>query len=92
MSDIDKEIAEFHAAARRRKAVIYGIAAVLLIALGAVVLVVAFLGSEGGELHGRFPVKVIAGGAALVFAGLAAAWAAFRIGTGQVNDVDYDPR
>ena len=91
MSDIDKEIEAFHAAARRRKAIIYAVAAVLLIALGGVVLVVAFMGIDSGEVGGRVPVKVIAGGAGLVFAGLAAAWSAFRIGTGMVNDVDYDP-
>lgn len=92
MSDIDKEIAEFHAAARRRKAIIYGVAAVLLIGLGGLILVIAFSAGAGEEVVGpRYSVRVIVGGAAMVLAGLSAAYNAYRIGSGQVNDVDYDP-
>ena len=92
MSDIDKEIAEFHNAARRRKAVIYAVAGALMIAVGAVILVVAFwAGDSSGLQSTRYPVKIIAAGGAFVVFGLTALYNAYRIGSGQVNDVEYDP-
>ena len=94
MSDIDQQIAEFHAAGRRRKAWIFGISGVLMLALGVVILVVSFIISgEDDYGHGHYPVKVIVGGLAFLVGGISSCYSAYRIGSGQVNDVDTgDPR
>ena len=42
-TDIDVEIAEFHRAARRRKTVIFAIAALVLVGFGIAALVIAFV-------------------------------------------------
>ena len=63
-----------------------------MIVLGAVILVVAFTAGDSSGLRStRYPVKIIAGGGAFVVFGLTALYNAYRIGSGQVNDVDYDP-
>ncbi len=94
MSDIDQQIAEFHRAGRRRKAWIFGISGVLMVALGVVLLVVSFtVGGDDEVNRGRYPVKVIVGGVAFLFGGLSSCYNAYRVGSGQVNDVDTgDPR
>jgi len=91
MTDIDAQIEEFHRAARRRKAIIFGISGVLMLALGAVLLVISFVAGGGDEVRGRYPIKVIVGGIAFVIGGLSSCYNAYRIGSGQVNDVDSDP-
>ncbi|MBA3457933.1 MAG: hypothetical protein H0T42_32925 [Deltaproteobacteria bacterium] len=94
MSDIDKQIEEFHRAGRRRKAIIYGISGGLMLALGAVILIISFTAGAGDgedEYGGGFPVKVLVGGIAFLVGGLGSCYNAYRIGSGQVNDVEYDP-
>jgi O-antigen/teichoic acid export membrane protein len=94
MSDIDKEIAEFHAAARKRKAVIFGVSGVLMLAIGIAVLLMTFLVTGGGDEDSgvsfsvRYPVKVIVVGIAFVLGGLTSCYNAYRVGSGQVNDVE----
>lgn len=93
MSDFDQQIAEFHAAGRRRKAWIFGISGVLMLVLGIGILVFCFTISGEDEIgSGRFPVKVLVGGIAFVVGGLSSCYNAYRVGSGQVNDVDSDPR
>lgn len=87
MNNVNRQIAEFHAAARRRKAMVYAVAAVVLIALGVVVGIITFMAYEGGD---PVPVKAIAGGAVLVVAGLSAAWGAYLLATGRINDIEHD--
>jgi len=92
MNDIDQQIAEFHRAGRRRKAWIFGISGVLMLALGIVLLVASFaVGGDEDVNRGRYPVKIIVGGLAFVFGGLSSCYNAYRVGSGQVNDVDSDP-
>ena len=86
MSDIDAEIAEFHRAARRRKAWIFGIAGTLSIALGIAILAVWYSSIEPQYHYGEG--RVLFGGIAFVLSGLGMAWNAYRIGSGRINDVD----
>ncbi len=99
MSDIDQQIAEFHAAGRRRKAIIFGISGVVLIALGVVCLVISFAATGGGDngeysqTTTRYPIKVIVGGIACIIGGISSCYNAYRLASGQINDVDTgDPR
>lgn len=95
MSDIDRQIAEFHAAGRRRKAIIFGISGVLLLALGVVCLVISFVagGADGEFVQTRYPIKIIVGGIACIIGGASSCYNAYRLATGEINDVDTgDPR
>ena len=71
----DAAIAEFHAAAKRRRRRIMAITALVCIAIGAVVLLITFTADENmdGTAGGRYEVKTIAAGIAFVVAGLGAA-------------------
>jgi O-antigen/teichoic acid export membrane protein len=91
VNDIDQQIAEFHAAGRKRKAWIFGISGALMLALGIVLLVVCFtLGGEDELGRSRYPIKIIIGGIAFVLGGISSLYNAYRVGSGQVNDVDSD--
>ena len=93
MSDIDQQIAEFHEAARRRKAWIFAISGVLMLAIGVGLLIVCFtVSSEQDFGRVRYPVKIIVVGVAFVVGGLSSCYNAYRVGSGQVNDVDSDVR
>jgi hypothetical protein len=81
----DAEIEAFHRAARKRKAWIFGIAAIVSILAGAGALVVAFSVDVDG---GRFEVRAFAASVALIVAGVGMGYNAYRIGTGQIADVD----
>ncbi|MGE0397167.1 MAG: hypothetical protein AB7T06_10640 [Kofleriaceae bacterium] len=90
----DAAIAEFHAAARRHKAKVYGIAGIIGIAIGIAAVIVTFAASEtladgGGR---RYEVRILAVGLAFVVMGLFGLFQAWRIGTGRAADFDYDPR
>jgi len=91
MTDIDQQIEEFHRAARRRKAIIFAVSGVLMLALGVVLLVISFVAGGGDEVRGRYPIKVIVGGLAFVLGGISSGYNAYRVGSGQVNDVDSEP-
>ena len=89
----DAAIAEFHAAARRSKARVYGIAGLIGIALGVAAIVVTFVAAEatdGGRR--RYEIRIAAFGVAFVVLGIFGLFQAWRIGTGRANDFDYDPR
>jgi len=99
VSDIDRQIAEFHAAGRRRKAIIFGISGVLLIAIGVACLVISFVATGGGDdeyaqtTTTRYPFKIIVGGIACIIGGISSCYNAYRLASGQINDVDTgDPR
>src|SRR4051794_5161244 len=76
-SSDDVEIAEFHAAAKRRNVRILMIAAVACLLIGVVVLIVAFSASdtEGSTVYAvnrvqhKFEVRVIAAGIGFIIAG-----------------------
>jgi hypothetical protein len=90
--DVDAEIAAFHRAARKRKARVYGVAAAVLIAVGAILLIVAFSAEPRSEvtagIEQRYELRAIVLGVAVVAAGAFSGYNAYRIGTGQVDDVD----
>lgn len=88
MDNVDAEIAEFHRAARRRKAVIFGVAAAVMIAVGLAALALGLLapGLDRGVII--YDLRVIVVGAAVLIAGIGSAIKAFRVGTGRVLDVD----
>lgn len=89
MTDIDTQVDEFHRAGRRRKAWIFGISGALMLALGVVLLLVSFtVGGDEDVNQGRYPVKVIVGGVAFLVGGLSSCYNAYRVGSGQVNDVE----
>ena len=86
-------IAEFHRAARRRKAVIFAVAGVvaLLGGLGAIVLSI-IAGNETGDgavpgNAGRYEARTILLGVALVVAGGWMCFTSYRIGSGKIDDV-----
>jgi hypothetical protein len=85
--EADRAIEEFHRAARKRKAVIFAVAAVICLATGIGAVAIA-LTSDGDPAGGRFRLKalVVAGG--LIVAGVFSAVAAYRIGSGQIDDID----
>lgn len=85
-------IAEFHRAARRRNVRIYGIAALVCVAIGIAIIVVGVIAGDTTD-QGYVPsysrararsgeVRSIVYGLAFVVAGLGAAWRAIRIGRG----------
>lgn len=92
MSDDDKAIAEFHAAARRSKARVYGIAGLVGIAIGIAAVVVTFAAADMENGARRYEARILALGVAFVVLGLFGLFQAWRIGTGRANDFDYDVR
>jgi len=86
-ADDEAEIAAFHRAARKRKAVIFAIASVVSFAVGVMALLVAFT-AEAPDGSARYEVRVMVLGGILIAAAVWAAVAAYRIGTGQIADVD----
>ncbi|MDB4956208.1 MAG: hypothetical protein JWO36_3777 [Myxococcales bacterium] len=83
----DAAIAEFHNAARKRKAVIFAVAAVLTILAGAAALLVAFTATpEAGPARGE--IRVILLGGAMIVAGIASAITSYKIATGKILDLD----
>jgi len=85
-------IAEFHRAARRRKALIFAIAGVVAIAGGiAAVLLTIFAGGEPDPMTGRtngYEVRSFILGAALIGAGGWMCFNSYRIGSGQIADIE----
>lgn len=87
----ESAIAEFHRAARRRKAVVFAVAGLVALVggIGAIVLSVI----AGGEIDTvtrtgpRYEARTILLGIALVAAGGWMCWNAFRLGSGRINDV-----
>lgn len=89
----DAAIAEFHAAARRHKAKVYGIAGIVGILIGVAAIIVTFVADNAiGESGGRYETRVLALGIAFVGVGFFGLFQAWRIGTGRANDFDYDVR
>jgi hypothetical protein len=85
----DAAIEEFHRAARRRKAIIFGVAAVICVLAGAAALLVALtVDVPDDSARRRYDVRVILLGIVLIGAGLVSAYNAYRIGTGQIADID----
>ena len=87
----EEAIAEFHRAARRRKAVIFAIAGVvaLLGGLGAIVLSI-IAGSEIDTVTRsgpRYEARTILLGIALVAAGGWMCFTSYRIGSGKIDDI-----
>ena len=89
----DAAIAEFHAAARRSKARVYGIAGLIGILLGIAAIVVTFVAAESMDGGGhRYEIRILAFGIGFVDMCLFGLFQAWRIGTGRSNDFDSDPR
>ena len=88
----DPAIAEFHAAARRGKARVYGVAGILAVLVGIAAIIVTFAAADLENGAQRYEVRVLGLGAAFLFAGVFMMFQAWRIGTGRANDYDYDPR
>lgn len=84
-------IAEFHRAARKRKAVIFAVAGIvaLLGGIGAIVLSII----AGGEIDTvtrtgpRYEARTILLGVALVAAGGWMCFTSYRIGSGKIDDI-----
>ena len=85
IENIDAAIAEFHRAARRKKAMVFGVAAVCAIAIGVLLLVIGVFVEAPAA---RYEVKTLFLGGALVVVGLGAALSAYRLATGQVDDAE----
>jgi len=81
----DPAIAEFHRAARMKKAWVFGVAAAFCLAVGIVVVVVGF--TVGAPAVG-YEIRAVVAGAVLIVAGLGAALSSFRLATGQVDDAE----
>jgi hypothetical protein len=88
IENIDEAIAEFHRAARKKKAMVFGVAAVFAIAIGILVLVIGVTVEAPAT---RYEVKTLFLGGALVVAGLGAALSAYRLATGEVDDAELGP-
>lgn len=87
----DAAIAEFHRAARKRKAWIFAIAGVVAFigGLAAVVLTLVAGGdAREGDAGAHYEIRTLVLGGALLGSGAWAAWQAWRIGSGQINDID----
>ena len=84
----DAAIAEFHRAARRRKAVIFAVAGVVAFFGGLAAVVLSFMAEDVGGSGGHFEGRTLLLGGVLMGSGAWAAWQAFRIGSGQINDID----
>lgn len=88
----DAAIAEFHAAARRHKAKVYGIAGIIGILIGIAAVVVTFVAAEQIEGSTRYELRILAFGLAFIAMGFFGLFQAWRIGTGRAADFDYDVR
>jgi len=66
----DAAIAEFHAAARRRRQRIMVVTAIACVLIGALILVATFAAGSGSDEGGRFEVRTIAVGIGFVIAGI----------------------
>jgi uncharacterized membrane protein HdeD (DUF308 family) len=84
--NLDAEIEAFHRAARRRKAVIFGISGAAMIALGVIALIVTFVGAPATA--SGVSVRLVIAGIAFIIAGVVSAVNAYRIGSGQIADVE----
>ncbi|HZJ67771.1 MAG TPA: hypothetical protein VFD36_29910 [Kofleriaceae bacterium] len=81
----DPAIAEFHRAARRKKAWVFGVAAAFCLAIGITVVVIGvYAGAPDGAIEGR----AVVAGVVLIVAGLGAARSSYRLATGQVDDAE----
>jgi hypothetical protein len=85
-------IAEFHRAARRRKAWIFAIAGIVALLGGiAAVLLTVLAGGEPDPMTGRtngYEARTFILGAALIGAGAWMCFVAFRIGSGKIADIE----
>ena len=83
-------IAEFHRAARKRKAVIFAIAGVVAIVGGIAAVLLTFLAGGEQDAMGtsqRFEIRTLLLGGALIGAGGWMCFNAYRIGSGQIDDI-----
>jgi hypothetical protein len=89
----DAAIAEFHRAARKRKALIFAVAGIvaLLGGVGAIVLSIIAGGQvPDGAIEGsssRYEARTIVLGIVLVVAGGWMCFTGYRIGSGQIDDI-----
>jgi hypothetical protein len=85
----EADIAAFTRAERLRKAKVFGIGGVVCMLLGIVAVIV---GVTAGDPAGssRYEIKALAAGIALVLTGGSFLVSAWRVGTGQVADVEYE--
>jgi len=75
----DAAIAEFHAAAKRRRRLIMAVTAVLCAAIGIAILIVTFTAGEGSEEGGgKMETRTLAVGGAFVLAGFVSAGMAIK--------------
>jgi hypothetical protein len=88
----DAAIAEFHAAARRHKAKVYGIAGIIAILIGIAAAIVTFTAADLENGAHRYELRILAVGLAFIVGGAFALFQAWRIGTGRAADFDYDVR
>ncbi len=88
MTDLDAEIAEFHRAARKRKARVFAVAAVVSILIGVAAIIVSVTVTEpdapGVAKH--YEIRTVLVGIGFVVFGVFSAVNAYRIGTGQIDD------
>ena len=84
----DAAIAEFHRAARRRKAIIFAVAGVVAFFGGLAAVVLSFMAEDAAGGGGRIEGRTLILGGVLMGSGAWAAWQAFRIGSGQINDIE----
>jgi uncharacterized membrane protein HdeD (DUF308 family) len=87
-SNDDAAIAEFHRAARKKKAVIFGVGGVLSLVFGVLALVLAFSLDPPEGTTRRYEWRLVALGVALIIAGGSFGVASYRIGSGQIDDVE----
>lgn len=83
----DAGIAEFHAAAQRRKARILWIAGALLTSIGVLILLVVFV-SDVPKDRNRFEAKTLILAFAFVAGGLVSVAKGFDIRAGRIKDID----
>ena len=84
----DAAIAEFHRAARKRKALIFAIAGVVAFFGGLAAVVISFMAEDVSGGGGRFEARTLVLGGVLMGSGAWAAWQAYRIGSGQISDIE----
>jgi hypothetical protein len=85
IENIDVAIEEFHRAARKKKAVVFGVASVFAVAIGVVVMLIGFY-AEVPRVG--YEIRAVVAGGILAVAGLGAAVSCYRLATGQVDDAE----
>jgi hypothetical protein len=85
IEDVDAAIAEFHRAARKKKATVFGVASVFAIAIGVIVVLIGFSVEAPAA---PYEIRAVFAGGILIVAGLGAAVSAYRLATGQVDDAE----